>query len=364
MPEGDKRKIQYCMHCGAKINEGEVYCPKCGKLAIIKSRKVSNTQKPLPKKEEFTRKCSGCGSLISSTRLQQCPICNTVLEKIPEHVKPKTETQSGFIFANKKLQPEREFEIRNESWNSKEGYRVFEASIVSYLSVLMLILIILSTKMDPDTLEIESNIVTICLETVPMIAMGIYPIYYILIKKNSFRKLGFNPGVNKLLIALVIGALGAIGIFVINLLSENVLSLFASMGFENFIEYRANLTELNQIVKYSEWWILIYCLLACLMVISSEIAYRGVLQNTLRRRFGDEIKGKLINSLLVALIYAGINILIFLLSDIYLGLFIFVSDFLVFFLVGLLYELNYNLYNTIFTRVIYNVFIILLIFLI
>ena len=129
MSEVNKRKIKYCIYCGADIEEGKVYCPKCGKLAIKKNHRDSSQPKSLPIKEELTRKCSGCGSLISSTRIQQCPICNAVLEKIPAHLKPKPEKQSGFIFADKKLQPEHKFEIRKESWNSREGYRVFEGSI-------------------------------------------------------------------------------------------------------------------------------------------------------------------------------------------------------------------------------------------
>lgn len=364
MSEGNKREIKYCVYCGAEIKDGNVYCPQCHKLAIkVKSRGGSSYQKSLPIKGEFTRKCSGCGSLISSMRIQQCPICNTVLEKVPEHLKPKPQKHSGYIFANKKLQPEHKFEIRKESWNSREGYRVFEASVFSYLSILMLILIILSTQMNPDTLEIEQNIFTIFLETVPLIALGIYPIYYILAKKNSFLKLGFNPDTKKVAIALAIGVLGAIGIYLINLISNYAFSMFINAGFENFITYHANLIEFNQIVKSSGFWIIIYCLLVSLMAFATEIAYRGVLQNTLKQKFGDEIKGKLLVSLLVALVYAGINIFIFLLSDIYIGIFLFISDFLIFFFLGILYELNGNLYNSIFAQVFYNLLIVLIVFL-
>lgn len=364
MPEGNKRKIKYCVYCSAEIIEGNVYCPQCHKLAIkTKSRSGSRYQKSPPAKEEFTRKCSGCGSLISSTKIQQCPICNAVLEKVPEHLKPKPQKTSGYIFANKKLQPEHKFEIRKESWNSREGYRVFEASIFSYLSVFMVILMILSTQMNPDTLKIDQNIFTILLETVPTIALGIYPVYYILAKKNSFIKLGVNPDTKKVAIALALGVLGAFGIYLFNLISDIAFSTLVNSGFENFVTYHSNLLEYNQIVKNSGFWILLYCLLASLMAIATEITYRGVLHNTLKQKFGEEIKGKIIVSLLVALVYAGINILVFLISDIYIGIFLFISDFLIFVLLGILYELNGNLYNTIFAQVFYNLLIILIVFL-
>ena len=363
MSEGNKRKIKYCIYCGADIEEGKVYCPKCGKLAIKKKPRGSSQLKSLPIKEEFTRKCSGCGSLISSTRIQQCPICNAVLEKIPAHLKPKPEKQSGFIFADKKLQPEHKFEIRKESWNSREGYRVFEASIFSYLAVLMLILMVLSTQMNPDTLEIEQNVVTVLLETVPVIALGIYPIYYILAKKNSFKKLGLNPNAEELILALALGVLGGFGLYLLNLLSDFAFSTLVNAGFENFVTYHANVIEFNQIVKNSGFLILFYCLLTSLMAIATEIAYRGVLHNTLKQKFGEKIKGKLVASLLVALVYAGINILVFLISDLYIGFFLFITDFMMFFLLGILYELNGNLYNTIIAHVFYNLLIVLVIFL-
>jgi len=363
MSEGSKKKINHCVYCGAELVEGNVYCPRCHKLAIIKSKDGTSQPKRVVKKEEFTRKCSGCGSLISSTRLQQCPICNAVLEKVPEHLKPKTQKPSGYIFSNKKLQPEHKFEVRKEAWNLKEGYRVFEASLFSYLAILMLILMILSTQVDPNTQQIEQNIITIILETTPLIALGIYPIYYILAKKNRFIKLGLNPDLKKIVIALNIGILGALGIFFINLMSDFAFSSLVNAGFENFISYKANVLELNQIIRGSGLWIIIYCVLISLMAIATEIAYRGVLHNTFKQKYGNEIKGKLIVSLLVALIYSGIEILIFLISDIYLGVFFFISDFMIFFLLGIIYELNGNLYNSIFAHVFYNLLIVLTIFL-
>ena len=334
-------------------------------LAKIKSKPSTRSSQPITtlKKGEFTRKCSGCGSLISSMRLEQCPLCNTVLETIPDNIKPKTQKQSGYIFSNKKLQPEHKFEIRKEVWNSKEGYKAFEVSIFAYLSVFMVVLMILYTQMDQDTLQVNQNIFIIFLETLPVIALGVYPIIYIMVKKNHFLKLGLHPDIKKIAIALVIGVFGAIGIYLINLLSNYAFSLLVNAGLENFASYNANIIEINQIIRESGFWIIIYCILVSLMAIASEIAYRGVLHNTIKQKYGEEIKGKIIVSLLVALVYAGIEILVFLITDIYIGLFLFISDFIFFFLLGILYELNGNLYNTIFTHVFYNLFIVLIIFL-
>ena len=364
MSEGNKRKINYCIYCGAEIGEGNVYCPKCGKLGIkIKSNTISSQSEIVSEKGEFSRKCSGCGSLISSTRLEQCPLCNTVLESVPEQLKPKTQKQSGYIFANKKLRPEHKFEIRKEAWNSREGYKVFEVSIFAYLSVFMVVIMILYTQIDPDTQQVEPNIFIIFLETLPVIALGVYPIVYIIVKKNHFIKLGIHPDIKKIAIALVIGVFGAIGIYLINLLSNYAFSLLVDAGFENFVAYNANIIEANQIIRDSSFWVIIYCILVSLMAIASEIAYRGVLHNTIKQKYGEEIKGKIIVSLLVALVYAGIEILVFLISDIYIGFFLFFSDLIFFFLLGILYELNGNLYNTIFSHVFYNLLIVLIIFL-
>ncbi|MEJ2294315.1 MAG: zinc-ribbon domain-containing protein [Candidatus Lokiarchaeota archaeon] len=113
----EKLNVKYCVHCGAEINKDKVYCPNCGKLAVnIKSAsKIKNLVKeesaPKPSKQQskMTRKCPGCGSIISSPILEQCPICNTKLEKFvpPKDLLPSQESEkkAGFIFTNKKLVP-------------------------------------------------------------------------------------------------------------------------------------------------------------------------------------------------------------------------------------------------------------------
>lgn len=123
--EKDKKVInKYCVYCGAKVNEGQIYCPKCGKLFVkvkVARKTTENTnqvkEELIPiredQKHKISRKCPGCGSIISSAILEQCPICNAKLEKV-ELPKDqigiqKSERRPGFIFTDKKLVPEQRF---------------------------------------------------------------------------------------------------------------------------------------------------------------------------------------------------------------------------------------------------------------
>ena len=94
MSRESDRIVKHCVYCGARIFPGQVYCPECGKLIvqakkskeIIKHRKIA--EKPVYKQpDQYSRTCSGCGSIINSIVLEQCPICNAILEKIPEQIK-------------------------------------------------------------------------------------------------------------------------------------------------------------------------------------------------------------------------------------------------------------------------------------
>jgi endogenous inhibitor of DNA gyrase (YacG/DUF329 family) len=90
MSQENKKPIKFCVYCGAEVAKDKIYCPNCGKLVVKlkeseKQAKQHISQKPSPmKKDEISRKCPGCGSVITSIILDQCPICNTALEKIPE----------------------------------------------------------------------------------------------------------------------------------------------------------------------------------------------------------------------------------------------------------------------------------------
>ena len=135
MSQDNKRKIQYCVYCGKDVGESKTYCPHCGKL-IVKLKKNEKQEKPRIihkpvsiQKTEISRKCPGCGSIITSTILNQCPICNTALEKISEVKKAKIQKKPGLIFTNKKLEPEQKFVLKKDTWNLKEGLNVFGTCI-------------------------------------------------------------------------------------------------------------------------------------------------------------------------------------------------------------------------------------------
>ena len=80
MSEENEKKIKFCVFCGVDVGSEKIYCPNCGKLIV----KLETTEKPeeelSPKKiisvppSEISRKCPGCGSIITSTILNQCPI--------------------------------------------------------------------------------------------------------------------------------------------------------------------------------------------------------------------------------------------------------------------------------------------------
>ena len=85
MSEENEIVTNNCVHCGAKIDKSKTYCPQCGKLVI--KIKPTEKQPTVIKKEIPTRTCSNCGSHITSSVLEQCPICNSKLDKIPKELK-------------------------------------------------------------------------------------------------------------------------------------------------------------------------------------------------------------------------------------------------------------------------------------
>ena len=90
MSKDNEKKIRYCVYCGTDVEKHKTYCPNCGKLVIKLSPSETPTEprvthKPVStQRVEISRKCSGCGSIVTSTILDQCPICNTTLEHISE----------------------------------------------------------------------------------------------------------------------------------------------------------------------------------------------------------------------------------------------------------------------------------------
>ena len=90
MSEENEKTVKYCIYCGATIDKSKTYCPNCGKLVLkIDSEKTQvkprdQIKSTVKAQMPISRKCPGCGSIITSNILEQCPICNTPLEKIPE----------------------------------------------------------------------------------------------------------------------------------------------------------------------------------------------------------------------------------------------------------------------------------------
>lgn len=359
----------YCVHCGAKVESGQTYCPECGKLAFTLQ---SGTKDPniksapaLPRRKksgEFIRQCPGCGSIISSKILEQCPICNTILGKIPEHVKQEEqEEKAGLVFTDKKLQPAQKFIVKKESWNFKEGINIFFMALWHYILAYFLIISIFWFQSDfAANIEIESSIHMFLIGQIPTIIFGIYPLWYIFSRGHKPEKLGLHKEDNMLSKALIIGMIGALILVALNY----ILNVFNTAVFEiglDIFDMQAYLDDERTILQEAP--ILLIVLLGFELVIgaiSTEILFRGVLHNTLKEKFdGEDPLSRFYVILIVALIYSGV----YLLFSLLIGVVFFLMNFLVFILLGLLYEYNENLYNSIFAHAIYQILLVVVIML-
>ena len=344
-------KIKHCVHCGASVEETEIYCPECGKL-VIKVKPNKKVINPISsQKLEISRKCSGCGSTITSTILDQCPICNTELEKISEKYKASIQKKPGLIFMNKKLEPEQKFLLKKDTWNLKEGINVFGTCIYILVIIFFLIFTLMSLQFDAD--DVDLNIIVIVLSQIPELVFGVYPIWYIYRKRHSYHKLGFSSDSRKILIAIGIGIGGALILILIDFLSNTFISLIGDAGLD-FFDIEISIIEQNQVIRNADLlWILLLTLLLTMGVISSEIVFRGVLHNALKQKFKKEYYVILI----VALAYS----LVMLLFSFPIGLSFFLTNFLSFTVLGVLYSVNGNIYNTIIANCLYNIVIMILI---
>lgn len=367
MSEKNDNLVNYCVYCGAKIQKGKAYCPNCGKLVIeIKQPKEKITREPIVErssaleKKGVSRKCPGCGSIITSTILDQCPICNTLLEPIPESQKIKP-IRTGFVFTKEKLEPEQRFLLKHDSWNFKEGINVFTNSILVYITVQLFLIMFIWFQLgygetDQSTVS-EITIFMILISQIPGILLGIFPIWYIKANKHSFEKLGFPVKDKKVILALIIGISGAIVLVAINIFSSFINSFLYDLGL-NFFDIQEYMEMENKAIQSAGLWIIILLAELILTSISVEIVFRGVLHNTLREKFGTKNNnGKILTILIVALVYSGI----YLLFSFPIGIFFVISNFLVFVFLGILYELNRNIYNTIIASILYDIILILLI---
>ena len=191
----------------------------------------------------------------------------------------------------------------------------------------------------------------ILLSQIPELLFGIYPLWYIYSKKHSYRKLGLISESKKFLLALLIGVLGGLCLFLINYFSGYLINIISDAGLD-FFEIKETIDEQNSIIQNADVLLIVFLtILLSLGSFSTEIVFRGVLHNTLKERYKNDFKV----ILFVALIYS----VVMLLFSFPLGLVYFFVNFIIFTILGLLYEINKNLYNTIIASVIYNLLIII-----
>ena len=364
--EKDKKAfIKYCVYCGAKVNKGQIYCPKCGKLVVkvkVAKQTTDNTgqvkEELIPiredQKHKISRKCPGCGSIISSAILEQCPICNAKLEKVElpmdQTGSQKSERRTGFIFTDKKLVPEQRFVLNKATWNFREGLNVFGNSIMVYIIIRILITSIVIFQLPVDGTTGTINITTILLAQLPDLIFGVYPLWYIYSKKHNMKKLGFWYTPKSFLVTIVIGIIGGLLLILLNNFSNSIIELMIQLGI-NFDDIFSQIALENQIIREAEpYWMVLLIFLLNLSVFSTEIVYRGVLHNTLKSHFGNDLFGKFSTIVLVALIYS----LLYLVFSLPLGLYFFLIEFFIFLILGVLYEINKNIYNPIIASIIYN----------
>jgi len=350
MRKESEKKIKYCVFCGANIEKDKIYCPNCGKL-VIKLEPGKKITQPKPIQElEISRKCSNCGSIITSTILDQCPICNTSLEKVSEIRKTIVQKKPSLIFTNKKLELEQKFVLRKDTWNLKEGLNVFGTCIYILVIVFFLLITFISFQLDSTPITIQQ----ILLSQIPELVFGIYPIWYIYNKRHSFTKLGFRSDSKKFILAILIGILGSLMLIVLEFFSDAFINFIADVGLD-FFNVKSNLEEQNLVIKNSDLiWIVLLTITLIVTAISSEVVFRGVLHNTLKQKFN---KNYLV-ILLVALVYS----LILLLFSFPYGVSFFLLNFLASIVLGLLYEMNGNLYNTIMANIFYSILVVILIY--
>lgn len=356
MSKDNEKKIRYCVYCGSDVGKSETYCPNCGRLIIkLKNGKIATKphiiHKPVSvKKTGISRKCSGCGSVITSTIIDQCPICNTVLEKIPEDKKAVLQKKPGLIFTNKKLEPEEKFILKKDTWNFKEGINVFGTCIYVLIIAFFLLFTIISFQI--DLASFTNNIQLILLGQIAEMLFGVYPIWYIFKKKHSYNKLGFYLDSKKILISILIGILGTFLLVLIDFFSDSIITFFSNVGLD-FFDVKLSIEAQNQIIRNADLlWIVLLTLSLCIVAVSSEIVFRGVLHNTLKRRFRNEVYVILI----VALVYS----IVMLLFSFPIGMSFIFANFLSFTVLGFLYSINGNLFNTIIANIAYNIVIIIL----
>jgi len=360
----EEQLIKYCVHCGAKADKNKTYCPECGKLIInLRSTKETSEEEEISKGpkssgyNKISRKCAGCGSIITSTVLDQCPICSSLLEPLPEIQRP-VQVSTGFVFTNKKLEAEQKFTLQKDSWKFREGIHIFFNGIMFYIIAQFLIIMLYLTTLSQDNQgQSDLTIYLILLSQIPSLLFGVIPLWYIYTRKHKYEKLGFSSDKKKNQLAIIIGILGGLGIIAISYLSGYLYQFLYDIGLD-FYDIQAYIDLEYKIIRGAGFLLIILLIELIFASISIEIAFRGVLHNTLKEKFNDNtFSGKILISSIVALVYS----VFFLLLSFPIGIYFLIPNFLIFLLLGMLYEINDNIYNTIIALILYNIVMITLI---
>ena len=189
-----------------------------------------------------------------------------------------------------------------------------------------------------------------------------YPVCYIIYKKGKFLKLGFKSNIKLNLFAVLIGIFGGIALYITIFLSNLLLESFMILGFQGFIKYNNKVLQIRNIIQNSGIWIFLYLFLILLSTLSIEIAYRGVLHNSLKDKFNKTKHDKIFVILVVALIYSVMESLFMTFFDLYVTFFFFIINYLSFSIIGLLFEINGNIYNSLIAHEIFNLLIFISLF--
>ncbi len=347
--------VNYCVHCGAAVKKNQMYCPECGKLVLKLTPKTIEKTKEIhsakPKAKEISRKCSGCGSIITSNILEQCPICNTVLEKLPESVTQPSLGRQGLIFMDKKFQPADKYVLKKDTWKLREAFNVFGNCILFYIIAQIGIFILLSV------LAPETTMISIIISQIPTLFYGIYPLYYIRSNNHKFEKIGYSYSKKKLIIAIALGIVGAISILLFTIVSSSFENFLYQIGIKlvDIQVYEAQETQLLQNADFLS--LMVFSALIVLGSISVEILFRGVLQNALKSKYGTTLNGRFTSILLTSLVYT----LLYLILSFPIGLYLLLFNFVFSFILGILYEVNGNIMNTMIGNALYNVLLLIII---
>lgn len=311
-------------------------------------KEISTTSKG----KTLERKCSKCGSIISSKILKQCPICDTVLEDLPIDIikEKKKEEKSYLIFTGKKLELSDKFILQKDQWKFREAINVFFNSLVLFLFAKIGIITLFFILQGPSAgTDFPPTIEIITLSQIPGAILIIYPLSYIYSKKHKISKLGLNYKRKKILIALLIGIIGAFMVYIMAELSFFINDFFVSIGWTIFAPPES-LSEQYTIIKNSSllYKILILSLLM-LDVLGTEITFRGVLYNGLITKLGSQLTQRIYIIFIVSLMYSVL--FLFFTFDMGLVIIYFLNNVIL----GLNFEIsNRNLFSTISANGIYT----------